>query len=119
MNRTGRPIAMFRPWDEDPRPAWKVTAVWATPRGHHDADDTDLLLTTLTETGHVRGQHVQVAYARLTLTMLVKGDDPEFAERAAVRIGEVAYHAAGLGSLGMNLSSTATTHAPVSHEERT
>jgi len=47
---------MYRPWNEDPRPAWQVTAVWATPRGHHDADDQDLLLTTLRETGHVRGQ---------------------------------------------------------------
>ena len=110
---------MFRPWDEDPRPAWKVTAVWSTPRGHHDADDHDLLLKTLTETGSVRGQTVDTAAAWLTLTMLVKGDDAEFAQQAAVRIGEVAYHAAGLGSLGMNLSSTATTHAPVSHEERT
>jgi len=101
---------MFRPWDEDPRPAWKVTAVWATPRGYHDADDADLLLKTLTETGHVRGQTLDTAYARLTLTMLVKADDPESAERAAVRIGEVAYHAAGLGPLGSNLSSTATAH---------
>jgi len=108
---------MFRPWDEDPRPAWRVTAVWATPRGYHDADDVDLLLKTLTETGHVRGQTLDTAYARLTLTMLVKADDLELAEQAAVRIGEVAYHAAGLGSLGMNLSSTATGHA-LSREEQ-
>jgi len=108
---------MFRPWDEDPRPAWKVTAVWATPRGYHDTNDHDLLLKTLTETGHVRRQTLTTAYGRLTLTMLVKADDPELAERDAVRIGEVAYHAAGLGSLGMNLSSTATPHA-LSREER-
>jgi hypothetical protein len=109
---------MYRPWDEDPRPAWQVTAVWATPRGHHDTDDHDLLLTTLQQTGHVRGQTLDTAYGRLTLTMLVRADGPERAEHAAVRIGEVAYHAAGLGHLGANLSSTATAHAPISHDQR-
>ncbi len=109
---------MFRPWDEDPRPAWRVTAVWGTPRGHHNADDQDLLLKTLQETGHVRGQTLNTTYARLTLTMLVRADSREHAERAAVRIGEVAYHAAGLGPLGLNLSSTATAH-PAAGEERT
>jgi hypothetical protein len=109
---------MFRPWNEDPRPAWRVTAVWATPRGHHDADDQQLLLKTLQETGHVRGQTLDTAYGRLTLTMLVRADGREAAEHAAVRIGEVAYHVAGLGRLGMSLSSTATAHPASACEER-
>jgi len=109
---------MYRPWNEDPRPAWKVTATWATPRGHHDADDQQLLLTTLQETGHVRGQTLDTAYGRLTLTILVRADGPQAAEHAAVRIGEVAYHAAGLGPLGMNLASTATAHPASAREER-
>lgn len=103
---------MYRPWDEDPRPAWKVTTTWGTPRGYHDEVDQDLLLKTLQETGHVRGQTLDTAYGRLTLTMLVRADSCDAAEQAAVRIGEVAYYAAGLGPLGQRLDSTAVAHPP-------
>ena len=108
---------MFRPWNQDPRPAWQVTVTWATRRGCHDADDQRLLLKTLQETGLVRRQTLTIACGRLTLTMLVRADDCERAEHAAVRIGEVAYRVAGLGRLGMNLSSTATVH-PASTSEQ-
>jgi hypothetical protein len=91
---------------------------WATARGHHDADDQQLLLTTLTETGHVRQQTVDTTCARLTLTMLVKADDRAAAEHAGVRIGEVAHHAAGLGPVGLNLSTSATAHPAVDQDRR-
>jgi hypothetical protein len=103
---------MYRPWDEDSRPAWKVTTTWGTPRGYHDEVDQELLLKTLEETGHVRRQSVETVYGQITLTMLVRADSRDAAEQAAVRIGEVAYHAAGLGPLGQRLDSMTVAHPP-------
>jgi len=44
----------------------------------------------------------------LAVSMLVKAVDVAAAEHAAVKIVEVAYRVAGLGHLGLNLSSRAT-----------
>jgi hypothetical protein len=51
-----------------------------------------------------------VGYGRLTLSLAVKAGDREAAEQATARIVTVAYHAAGLGSLGMTLALTAEAH---------
>lgn len=95
---------MYRPWQEDDRPVWRVTATWRTPRGQIDDEEQRLLLKTLKETGHVRSQVIDsVAHGRLTVTVSVKAISRDAAEHAAVRVIEVAHRASGLGELGLNL----------------
>jgi len=104
---------MYRPWNEDARPAWRVTGTWGTPQGFHD-DDVQLLLKTLHATGLTRGAAVdRVGCGRLTLSLAVKALHAETAVYAAHRILEVACNAAGLGPLGMNLQILVEAHPSV------
>jgi hypothetical protein len=98
----------MRPWDQDERPTWRAVAEWGSPREHYDVDDLRLLAKVLEETGMTRQVMLQSGVGELRVSMLVKAVDVVAAEHAAVKIVEVAYTVAGLGHLGMNLSSRAT-----------
>jgi len=108
---------MIRPWDQDERPTWRVVAEWGSPTARYDRDDLRLLSRALQETGMTRQVVVHPGHGELGVTMLVKAVDVTAAEHNAVRIVEVAYTVAGLGRLGLNLSSRATSHSPVSSDD--
>ena len=99
---------MIRPWDQDERPTWRASAEWGSVRENYDVDDLRLLAKTLGETGMTRQVVLHSGVGELRVSMLVKVVDVDAAEHAAVRIVEVAHTVAGLGHLGMVLSSRAT-----------
>jgi len=101
----------MRPWDQDERPTWRVVARWGSPRAGYDSDDLRRLSKVLGETGMARQAVLHLGPGELSVTMLVKAVDVTAAEHAAVRIVEVAHTVAGLGHLGLNLSSRATRHS--------
>lgn len=108
---------LFRPWRQDERPTWRVVADWGTPRDRYDTHDLDLLLRSLEKTGLARQVRAGGGDGILSVSLLVKAVDVTAAEHAAVRIVEVAHTVAGLGHLGLNLSSRATSHSTVSSDD--
>jgi len=93
---------VYRPWGQDPRPAWRVDLSWRMRVGDTGDGDLALLLRILRDTGHVSWSTANVVDGELRLTMHVRASGPEEAWRAGLRIGEVAYRAAGLSGLGEN-----------------
>jgi len=74
-----------------------------------EMDDGDLLrlMKTLDETGLVRHPTARLADGALHVDMLVRATRRAAAERAGVRIVEVAHRAAGLPHLGRNTTCSA------------
>jgi len=100
---------LFRPWRQDDRPIWQVTARWTAGATHTD-DDVRLLATTLDQTGMVQQARLEASHDRLTAGLYLKASGQEAAELIAVRVVEVAHQAAGLGPLGTNVSRRAVRH---------
>jgi hypothetical protein len=104
---------LFRPWRQDDRPIWQVTARWTTAATHTD-DDVRLLAKTLDQTGMVQHTRLEASHDRLTAGLYLRASGQEAAELIAVRVVEVAHQAAGLGALGSNVSRRAVRHRPSS-----
>jgi len=94
---------LFRPWRDDRRPVWEVTARWTSPIRHSD-DDLSYLADTLTATGMARAPRLAAGDGWLSATLYVKASGPEAAELVAVRVVEVAHRAARLGALGSTVA---------------
>jgi len=97
---------LFRPWRDDLRPVWQVTAHWTTDLAHSDTDLAHLA-ATLYATGIAKAPRLEAGEGRLSATLLVKASGPEVAELVGVRVVEVAHKAAQLGSLGINTARQA------------
>ncbi len=95
---------MHLAWDFDPRPVWRVRAVYGSSgltSTHRREREAERLVRTLEDTGKVRGARVQLEPEQVVVTLHLRASSGQEAEEAAIYITEISCKVGECGLLGV------------------